>query len=567
MRLPIVLAALLVLVPPVSASWGAKGFQEPDTAADARDGYMFPGPPEGAARKVYFNGFLAQGRGPHVECATSDVILVNIFVACDPIGGCAESPVLLPSAPCYAETVGVGSGLGGLAHSPYPMQPYAVLGVWRDCNKDGYIGYGDLGLWEYRSALLPVQNDCPAQTDPNPMPYDAYPSHNDGTWVRELLPIGWNQFGLTEPTGRPRDLNVYDLNDSEARVWADWGQPDAPGRNNCNVNPLPRDTTRRTGGLVEYADCFADFRVTSVLDSGLHAIGQGGLGFSDAPRNQSGSSSPLNRGNPWGSNEDEAYVETCSGQGTFLATDPVLGWNHSLKLPTPGAVHPDGSVSGQVKESYYHATWMQCDGGQAPVQRDASEAPYALEGEGANQVGARRQTDLVFQHFADPRPAPPFAGLHRATPDDLGLRHAAPNGLWRASGDGALTRPPVVSRDQLNLAPVQHLTYYARVGTAAQSKYSLVLPGAAAAYGASACTSGIGAGQPEKNGWACDPTAWWPDGSAPRSAKLNGAEVGVRVGQPYNLRDVDCFDESTSLQRQEGLTPGFVTGETCAFAS
>lgn len=564
MRTLIVLAVLLFLAPPVSATWGAKGFPEPDTALDARDGFMFVNAPSGNARQVYFNGFLAQGRGPHAECTTSGVILVNIVVSCDATGGCPETG-LFPSLPCVGGAVGTGPSLAGLQHQPYPMEPYAILGVWRDCNQDGYIGYGDLGLWEYRSTLLMDTRVCPPVSDPPVIAFDAYPSHNDGTWVRELLPIGWNQFGLTDAVGRPRDLNQYDLNDSESRVWADWGVPDAPSRNNCHVTPFPRDTTRYTGGVIEYVDCYDDFRVTAVVNSAATTAGHPELGFGDAPRDQSASRSPANQKNPWGSNADDAYVETCNGQGTFLLTDPVLGWNHSLKPPTPGRVHTNGSLSGQVKESYWHATWMSCDGGQAPVQRDASEAPYALEGDAANQVGARAQTDLVFQHFADPRPAPPFAGVHRATPDDLGPRMLSPNGLWRASGDTAMTRPPVVSREGLNLAPVQYLTYYARIGPAAVSKYSLSLPGSTGVYGASACTSGVGSGLPAKNGWTCDPTKWWPSNSMPTSGKLNGAEVGVRVGQTFNLRDVDCMDEATAPQREQGLTLGAIAGEQCAY--
>lgn len=580
---PVMLLTILA-VSPAALGWGAKGFREPDTLRDTQDGYMWRDGPDGATRQVYFNGFLAQGRGPQPECSTQNVLLVNIFVSCSETGCGYYELVVTRAKPCVQPPVGPGSNVAGIQHSPYPMQPFALLGVWKDCNGDGYIGYGDLGLWEYRATLLTLPgatSACAASVDPNPIPYNWYPSHNDGTWVREFLPLAWNQWGAVQGQdannpGIPYDLNVYDVNDSAARVWADWGLPDAPGRNNCNVNPPPRDTVRQTGGIVEWIDCFDDFRLTESFNLLMEGAGQSRLSFSDSPRDQSRSSSDLNQRNPWGSNGDDPFMETCSGDEIVVIPedddpdtddgDPVFGWGHNVSVPAPGEIHEDGSVAGQLREAYYHSTWMECDGGQAPVQQQASEAPYMVESSAANQVGARRQSDLAFLHYADPRPAPPFAGNHRATPDDLGLRHASPNGLWRASGDAALTRPPLVTREDVQLAPVQYLTYYAKVGPDATSRYNLRTPGPTGVYGAGACTSGMGPGAPDAGGWVCDPTKWWPDGSMPRSGKLQNGEAGVRVGETFQLRDVDCFDESADGLREEGLPLAFLTGSTCAYA-
>lgn len=601
MRPSIVLAVVLLGASPLAAAWGAKGFVEPDTRPDREDGFMWTtDPPTTNERRVYFNGFLAQGRGAHAECSTNLVPFGDLVANCDPAGGCAEN-FAFPSTPCYGPTLGLGSGLAGFQHAPYPLQPYAVLGVWRDCNQDGYIGLGDQGLWEYRAELLTTPGVCPRQSDPSRIPRHWYPSHNDGAWVRELLPLGWDQWGRLDPTGAPSDANVYDLNDTQARVWADWGLPDAASRSTCNVTPPPRDTLRQTGGMVEWTDCFLDFRLTKGVNSldALDATPAGQLTFRDKPYDQSQSQSGLNQRNPWGTNADDPIVETCGGRIVLLGADgsrpSITGWEFGLNHPGFPSAHTDGSLAGQTRESYYHMPWMACDGNQAALQVQASEAPYRLESDKANQVGARRQSDFAFYHYADARPAPPFAGAHRATPDDLGPRALSPNGLWRADGAAALTRPPLVTRETVDLAPVQYITYYASVGAFAISEYQLRLPGSRGLYGAGACAGGGGAGAPERDGWACDPGAWWPGNSVPRYAKLGGeghtapvddpgtenddpgsdatcrntgqrcTPIGVRIGHEYALRDVDCFDEATPAQREEGLTLGAITNQRCDY--
>src|SRR5439155_20516801 len=129
---------------------------------------------------------------------------------------------------CVGPSVSPNVGALGTATPLDPYTPMAVLGVWKDCNEDGYIGYGDQGLLEYRSELLALSSSvCPPRSTPidpttGRVPYDWFPSHNDGSWVRELLPIGWDRQGLSI-TGQPYDLNIYDINDSGARVWADDG--------------------------------------------------------------------------------------------------------------------------------------------------------------------------------------------------------------------------------------------------------------------------------------------------------------------------------------------------------
>lgn len=570
MRHVVVFVLLLLLASPGAVGWGAKGFREPDTVRDVKDGYMHLTPPTGG-NPVYFNGFLAQGRGPQGECVLGPVWPVGrATLECD-ANGCPRMVLNFVAPGCVTPSLGIPSATGGASYTPYPPQPMALLGVWRDCNEDGYIGYGDLGLWEYRTqVLLGKTTVCPTQPTPSRIPQNWHPSHNDGVWVREFLPIGWNDWGFTDASGKEWDPNIFDLNDSESRVWADWGLPDGKPGTSCYVYPVPSGTLRQSGGFVEWADCLADFRVTDSLNGSAGTVDStpaGQISFKDAPRNQSGSASILNQRNPWGSIEDDPYVETCNNEHAVLVeADPVLGWKHTLKLPTPGATHADGSVAGQLRESYYHNTWMSCETDDyAYFQLVIAELPYRVESASQNKIGARSQTDFAFHYYAGSKPGF-LVPLGKPTPTDLGARFAMPEGLWRADAASAFARPPLVARDRVDPAPVQHLTYYASVSDTAEANYGLDIIGTPSIYGSEACGTAIGRNQPVQKDWACDPFAWWPEGSMPTTGWTSTGTYGVRVGMGYNLRDVDCFDASVDALRNEGIHAGTPTGTQCDFA-
>ena len=77
------------------------------------------------------------------------------------------------------------------------------------------------------------------------------------------------------------------------------------------------------------------------------------------------------------------------------------------------------------------------------------------------------------------------------------------------------------------------------MGQVALAKYNLLVPSGAShvgLYGAEACgtsTSGV------HNGWDCGAADW----AGP-----------IKVGQPFNLRDVDCYDQSLDGARQQGVS-------------
>jgi hypothetical protein len=77
-------------------------------------------------------------------------------------------------------------------------------------------------------------------------------------------------------------------------------------------------------------------------------------------------------------------------------------------------------------------------------------------------------------------------------------------------------------------------------------------PGSVGTYGDVFCVNGIGRNAGVANGWQCDPNRWYLDpvtgaGPAPGS-------VLALVGNPFELRDADCYD-TTLMGARSTLNP------------
>lgn len=171
--IPATLLLLALLASDASATWKAFGTAEPDSTYDSSD-FMWYEPPAPGERKVYFNAFQTLG-----------YVLVNPNVG----------------------------ALGTRILAEPHQGDRAMLGVWQDCNGDGYVGMAETALQDYRAELLPAdgQARCP--------PRLGEPTHNDGVWVTELIPIGPDYDGK----GRTWNPRVY--YDDFAQVWGDRGRP------------------------------------------------------------------------------------------------------------------------------------------------------------------------------------------------------------------------------------------------------------------------------------------------------------------------------------------------------
>lgn len=534
--------ALVLVASPAWAAWSVKGTNEPDTKRDNSDGWMYKTPdvnPSQLVRKVYFNGFIGE-----------------------------YSPV---TASPVGESTNPNVGAQKTAFMPYSYYFQTVFGVWKDCNGDGYIGWGDQGLIEYRSDLLLLStNVCAPQSTPaNPPlgkpPMDWFPSHNDGQWVRELLPFSWVSYDAAVNGG---DANPYNVNDNASRVWADVGLPDSLGAASATCGYTPYGMTRTTGGTLRWIDCLAAWRITDnsntiIAAAGGDGLGAGRLSFSDKPRDQEQSASILNQKNPWGSESDGSMASMwdCSADQTAL---PPINNANSVNVSSPQVPQPQsgGSLAGTANETgsgFDECNRTSRNDGHSHWGQSAGSLPYSMES--GRSVGAgqpKTQTDILAPQETI-RPNGAFSQLGRATPSDLGARVSSDDGFWRAPGRTGIQ---LVRADVAKPLQSTNLTYYAYVSPTAIAKYGLSLPKGSAteSYGTSACGT-VGLGRPVVNGWDCDPSHWWTDPSGvdirPRSGTLaeggDGQLLNVQAGSPYNMRDIDCYDFQFSPVRETGV--------------
>src|SRR5438552_13853119 len=213
----------ILVVAPLAGAWSGLGTYEPSTKRDITDNWMTLTTDVSSVQsvnKVYFSGWLS----------------VDLLAA-NPNVGAAQTSITPPEA----------------------YSVWAMMGAWKDCNKDGYVGDGEQGLWEYRNELLLDKTVCPVVTTPTSNngqpPLNWFPSHNDGAWVREWLSINWLLWNYHNGFPGAADVNPYNVNDNSSRVWMDGGLPESVGGGGgCWINPQPRGTYHSTGGPTQHAD-------------------------------------------------------------------------------------------------------------------------------------------------------------------------------------------------------------------------------------------------------------------------------------------------------------------------
>ena len=538
----IAVAIILCVTPSALASWSAKGNYEPDTLLDKNSGYMFNdavNAQKSTGNYVYFNAIQSNNIPPNLG-----------------------APVSANLATLQTQQMST------------PYQAMALLGVWRDCNKDNVIGFGDNGLFEYRTELLLDTSICPKQSIPSNWGYPTYSDaggiiHNDGTWIREFIPIGYDShFARGTPGG---NLNHYKVEDIGARVWGDFGLPGAPAGNICWLNPSPPGSYHTVGQIEDKMDCYAGFAIMNMVVPNL--------GPATATYNTVRATH-----NPWGEPSDasDATVFDCNTPvGPRVTASSAFTFQlHAPKVPPTTST--SGSVGGTVNET---ANGLDdCDRSKNDGERwegQVSNLPYSQE-QGtvsAQKSGEKIQTDQQFKFGQGVRGVSPFSTLGPGANKDAGTNTADPFGTWGTNSlcttCNQYSRGTVSQSDPLGQFKVQHQTYYAFVSSKAVGDYGLTIPHANERYGAGPCgtsTTGI------YNGWDCDKSHWYKnvDGSSsnqgdpnlgeatPDNPSNGGVAMGARPGDLYNLRDVDCFDQSVGPARDIGVSWGTLTGTKCA---
>ncbi|HET6403327.1 MAG TPA: hypothetical protein VFH78_01665 [Candidatus Thermoplasmatota archaeon] len=487
-RTLIALALVALLTGSATATWYSFGTFEPDTSYDS-EAWMWQEPPQPGQQRVYFNvlttGFSATPSGR--PAANPNVGLLHMQV----------------------ETVTLER------HAGY-------LGVWVDCNGDGYIGMAESGAREYSALLLLSESTCPAASGGT----SAWTAgaHNYNGWVTEFIPIV-----MDKPMTDARHYL-----DPEARVWGDFHRPDEkPYQRSCPTRPFPRGTLETTGGALSYLDCRTD--ILGIWNDAVDLVGDPlGLRFADPDEGRSG---PLGQRWLFGpESTDHAAVRTVDCSDPVTRVGPL--WVRTPK-PTlgPAATNPTSlTFVGQLNQT--SEEWLDdCD-----TSNDYGHDFYNSFELDFNSVNPKNKTQANWNFELDvaARGGTPFLVVGAGTagiPQDGGLGIGGTR--WVSDSTYTKTGPRTVRVDLDNGGAqadrAYWLTFYARVGSATLGR-GFDFAATPATYGSWHCgssTSGI------HNGWNCDPAVWYinPDGSFhPQKSRL------AHPGWTYHARDVDCYD-------------------------
>lgn len=522
---PFLLAAIL-LAPIGASTWYVNGAFEPDTHEDIETGRMFTAPDQSpSGMRVYFNAMTLD----------------------------ANALTLNPN---------VGA-IGSRFLSTGRMTTTAWLGVWKDCNADGYIGMVESLVFEYKNDLLLDKSICPDGS-----------MWNHHTWVSEFIHIG--------PDNQPPNSVSFPrlFTDYEADVWGDFGRPDRPDEihYDCRRSTFPQGTFDSTGGMLVALDCQLGYNVAENVNTWDETLGLG-LAFEDPVHPDRDCDHPLNiqfntYGNSYCEDEQTDLLDGNAGDPMFTVWDctngPTSGNMVDVRDPTapeggtgslsqvngfgitdddgtygwrPIEGNEDGGIYLQVRniapaaptvddpesslfEGYQRAIAPRCDG---PVLRLFGNDNYGL-GEnflGVEAAGSTNPTDgKLTADFNMRFSAPCCLGTHQGYPSSAGLRGVG-RGPWNST---ASYGPPTylggtVRSEDLMPASGIWFTFYARVGSATLARGVELPPSASTAiYGAEACGSND---RGVHNGWACDDALW------------SGQAV---PGAMYQLRDTDCYD-------------------------
>jgi hypothetical protein len=336
----IALAALMMALPAASATWYAYGTYEPDTAYDTSfvqsDANVDP-----ASKELYFN-----------------VYQTEFLVGTSTNSGTAGSRIQMAGVQNFN----------------------AMLGPWRDCNADGYVGFAESALIVYRAELLLDAGICPAGDD----------FHNDGTWVYEYIPVG------SDPREVPQNVHPMQIDDPDALVWGDAGIPGASAAATCPISPFPHGTTSGSGWMIRFLDCFASRRVANTVNT-VDSDGSLGLRFDDVNNTQD-SDSLLNQqlpeslfGDPntqetgalqLDSNEDGGdrdYAFTtwdCNGRAAEVK-DPTDGALHTIEVADP--TYDEETGNGDLGGNTGRAVWANFSDDENTMAWVAEPAPSSVD--------------------------------------------------------------------------------------------------------------------------------------------------------------------------------------------
>ncbi|MHB8606344.1 MAG: hypothetical protein ACYDCK_13930 [Thermoplasmatota archaeon] len=490
----------------------------------------------------------------------------------------------------------------GRLNSPgFAMTTYAYLGLWRDCNKDGFIGDGADGLSVYPATGGSVLAACPLGS--------GYAYQEKATGVILITEFRWigAQFDPQAPfcgqaaitQAQTSDCGYNDVNDSAARVWGDWALPTQHAVQSQGVIPLPPGTLDDTYSMEQYADDASIGQLASayngVAGSGAWAARPDAFQCDQysnhARRGGCGNNGPLPDGDSPTLIVRNKFNDSESGTQSSAAGHPIVTiWNGedysgSGDCTALGGLMPmpNPAVDPAFQQDPLH------QGGLDETEALAFEPMGAITGSGAHGpdptgvvAPAGPGCDPAFK--ADPLPAvvifpelelgqQSVTATHNKidheynyvqdvgapalpTGDSAGMpvdvtgsgasRLAAGfNGAGWFGGASWSERPP---RALWGKVDAIYTTHYARVGAAtiAAGGQLPAMPAGAGVYGADGSCPSFGSGI-SALAWDCNIADWNAQlgGNDPTTVYWQTLPGGTQsfLGQHYDLRDVDCYDD------------------------
>ncbi len=548
----------------------ATGPSEPNTKWDTSE-FMFQTANKNAVEKVYFNGLVI------------------------------HEDLLLSPADSYDANL-----QGGTILTPVAMRMAAILGFWRDCNEDGYIGMAGAPFSAGSFSIYPRdlagsslnEGICPRGSPYNPTnAITGQPNAyiDEFRWIGRALATGAPTPICNAATGMcVRATAVedpYDVSDYFARVWVDWNYPGGRHVPHQGLTAQPPGTYDDSEGTLKYVDDAAQQQFSSLLGSTWTAKPKVGRCYAD-PQLLGG---PDGTCGAWPLYQVERLVsdrETVDEEPTSVVTvfdiendtggdnnpcddglDQTLPTGHRIALADVAPrLHPEflveGSLQGTLTNVYRGANVHNltdqrndraCNG---PVFGPDSPESSQLDAEPTHRIA----TDYL-GYTPDQRYRLLAAqGYDYAPSDFLGV--GVRSGPVAIAGDspgwygtfGWTGRPPRTGWGSLNNT---YTTFYADVtcgavpipgcrtnNTAARPDVSLPAKRHNAfVYGSEFCnafTTGPSNVNPSTL-WECSISVWEKKRADDNAVGPN-ADIPRRaiLGETYDVRDVDCYDNTLS---------------------
>lgn len=577
---------------------GFAGMSEPNTKWDTA-AFMPQRPNQAPVEKVYFNGMV---------------------ISAGPAG--------------YSREIELD---GGNTLTPDGYYFVGVLGYWRDCNRDGYIGakvlpasYGNFATYP-RAVVTIDERLCPLGTAYNPV--NKFTSQPDAfidefRWIGPLAGCDPYEAGcpgnnipgakLCIPPSNPNSPvclrlefsptdDPSDVTDNTSKVWADWSYPggahvydigyttqspgtyetshgtmtyvddvlgrafsqslgdtwtDAPNVGECD------DTPELAGGPTQTCGLYPLYQVKRLANDGNAEIGEG--------NNPSPLVQVFDTENDSGGSQSDNPCDDFVSQYVDVHGIPVGVSGGTLHVAYVGLadvdprVHPNFLVEGSVAGTYgnvlagTNATNINNKYGECGSD-DTATAQLESNARDSEFVHRKPADNLSFVRDSRQHVLGPY-GFDNLDVDVLSTMNGPQSVILQSTNGGSffqtfggpgwfgrarwLATPP---RHGWGYTSVAHATFYADVTNQGLSRAGAIassaLPGGVQnrhTYGAEFCTTfttGPSNVNPA-NDWECSVAEWRQKRQLDDPANTNPQRP--ILGDRYDLRDVDCFDNTVS---------------------